>query len=307
MSPSSQTILIIGGPTASGKSHLAQLVAQNRAGVIINADSQQVYADLRILTARPSPEEEAQTPHRLFGVLPGSERCSAARWAELVKEAIDDTLAQGKLPIVVGGTGLYLRTLMEGIAPIPEIPAEVRAEAASLYDEIGGDAFKVTLKTEDPVLGEKLEPGDRQRLIRAWEVVRHTGRPLSDWQQEPATPLYPTEMFRAFKLVPVREALYAKCDERFGQMLDMGASEEVQALLTKQYDPSLPVMKVIGVPELAAYLRGEMTREEAMAKAQQATRNYAKRQLTWFRHQMKEAIALCGDPASMEQIIREQL
>jgi len=278
-------VIVIAGPTASGKSALALGVAETLNGTIINADSMQVYRDLVAVTARPGAEDLARAPHRLYGTLDGSELCSAARWAEMARQEIDRAAAAGRLPILCGGTGLYLRTLLFGIAPVPEIPDEIRKAARQRHAEIGGEAFRAELARFDPEAAAKLHVGDSQRLMRAYEVVTATGMTLSAWQaQQPReeTGLLP----ETFVLLPPREALYAAIDRRFAGMVAAGALEEVEALVARALDPELPVMKAVGVPELSAYLDGRIPLKTAILQAQQASRRYAKRQFTWFRHQM---------------------
>ena len=282
-------VVVIGGPTASGKSALAVAVAEALDGVVINADSMQVYAELSILTARPGADALARAPHRLYGVLPAERRCSAALWREMALAEIEAAHGSRKRTIVVGGTGLYLRALMEGLAPIPDVPDEVRKAAVAEHARLGGPAFHARLKDRDRASAERLQPGDTQRLIRAWEVVEATGTPLSEWQAEPAG--RPPFAFDAVVLLPPREPLYAACDARFLQMIGEGAIEEARNLAALRLDPALPAMKALGVPDLLAHVRGEIPLNEAVARTQQATRNYAKRQLTWFRHQ------LASDPA----------
>jgi tRNA dimethylallyltransferase len=252
-------------------------------GVVINADSLQCYRDLRILTARPNDAAEGRVPHRLYGFLDAGERGSAARWRALALAEIAAASNARRLPILVGGTGLYLRVLERGLAPVPEIPEEIRREAAALYRALGGVGFREKLAQFDPVAAKRLFPGDRQRLMRAFEVVRATGLPLETWQQRPN----PTAGYRfgTILLAPPREQLYAACDERFAGMIEAGALAEVAALAARDLDPDLPAMKAAGLPELLSYLRGERPLDEAIALAQRATRRYAKRQTTWFRHQ----------------------
>ena len=279
-------VVIVTGPTASGKSGLALLLAEAIDGVVINADSIQVYRELEILTARPGPDALGRAPHRLYGMLPGAERCSAGRWSKLALDEIAACHAAGKAPLVVGGTGLYLRALETGLAKMPDIPDEVRTAARARHRELGGAAFHSALAARDPAMAARLEPGDSQRLIRAWEVLKATGRSLAAWQSgvggtsEPA----PYRFLRIICLPP-REALYAACDARFLGMLDRGALEEVRALMELGLDPALPVMKALGVRELARHLAGEASLDDAVVRAQQATRNYAKRQMTWLRTQ----------------------
>ena len=274
-------LALIAGPTASGKSALAVALAEKHRGVVINADSAQVYADLRVLSARPSPEEEARAEHRLFGAWDGSQTCSAAEWAEAAKREIAAIQCAGNVPILVGGTGLYIRTLLDGIAPIPAISDHVRDAVRAMPTP---DAY-AELALEDPASHARLDPGDSQRISRALEVVRATGLTLGDWQQRREGGIGEAVSLNPVILLPEREWLYARCDARFVHMLDEGAVAEVEALLARNLDPDLPVMRAIGVREIAGWLRGEWSREEAIAKGQQATRNYAKRQYTWLRHQ----------------------
>lgn len=278
-------VLVIAGPTASGKSGLALRVAEELNGAVINADSMQVYRDLRLLTARPSAEDEARVPHRLYGHLDGADVSTAADWAADAVAHIKTVHAADKLPIVVGGTGLYLKALMEGLSAIPEIPDDVRAAARRLRLEQGIDALFASLTEKDPEGAAKLKPKDRQRVLRAWEVVEATGKPLHAWQSQaaPSPPLKAT--FHTVLFRPEREDLYAACNSRFDKMLDQGALEEVEALMARTLDPGLPIMKALGVPDLMAHLRGETSLQDAVTKAQQRTRNYAKRQTTWFKNQ----------------------
>jgi len=281
-------IVIVTGPTASGKSGFALSLAEKTGGVIINADSQQVYRDLRILTARPSPEEEARVPHRLYGLLPASENCSAGKWLNLVRMEIDWARSQGKTPIITGGTGLYLKALLEGIAEIPDIDPAVRTQADNDYDVMGKEAFAERLKAVDPEFFTRLSVFDRQRLIRAYAVWLGTGKSLSFWQKQGSTPPYPRDSFDMYKIDIPRELLYGRCNARFDAMVEMGALEEVRNLLSMTISDDMPIMKSVGVKELGAYIAGTLTLEQAIDKAKQATRNYAKRQLTWLRNQMAD-------------------
>lgn len=290
MTQSITPIVILTGATGSGKSALALSIAEKRGGVIINADSQQIYRELRILTARPSPEEEARVPHRLYGTLPAHVPCSAGKWLEYAKMEIDWALSQNKTPIVVGGTGLYIKALLEGIADIPDIDPAVRAQAASDYEAMGKDAFAARLAAVDPLFFERLKVQDRQRLVRAYEVWLGTGKPLSWWQSQGGRPAYPRDSFLLFQTELPREDLYRRCDARFDRMLKQGAVEEVKQLLDLHLSPDLPLMKSVGVKEISAYLAGNISLEEAAQAVRQATRHYAKRQLTWFRNQLPEAI-----------------
>ena len=252
--------------------------------MIINADSAQVYADLRILSARPSEAEMEGIDHRLFGTWDGAEACTAASWAARAKAEIADCHATGAVPILVGGTGLYLKVLLEGIAPIPAIDPEVRAMVRNLPED---GAYKL-LKLEDPLRAAELNPGDRQRIARALEVKRSTGVTLADWQMAKAGGIGDEVELHPLLLQPERAWLYERCDRRFAAMLEAGAIEEVEALLARGLDPDLPVMRAIGVPEIAGFLAGSIDREAMIAAGQQATRNYAKRQFTWFRRQPPE-------------------
>jgi tRNA dimethylallyltransferase len=283
-------VLVIAGPTASGKSALALALAEVLDGVVINADSLQCYRDLRILTARPDAIAEARVPHCLYGFLDAAERGSAGRWRSLARAEIAAASGVGRLPIVVGGSGLYLRALMRGLAPIPDIPEPVRREAQALHLALGGVAFRDRLGGLDPAAAGHLAPGDTQRLLRAYEVVRATGRPIGFWQAQPHTP--PPLRFRTVLLMPPRAALYAACDARLLAMLAAGALDEAAALAGRRLDPGLPAMQAAGLPQLLAYLSGTLPRDTAITAAQRATRRYAKRQMTWFRHQLDPDLAL---------------
>jgi tRNA dimethylallyltransferase len=278
------TVVIIAGPTASGKSALALDLAAHYGGTVINADALQIYRDLRILSARPDPAAAARAPHRLYGVLDAAERGSAARWRELALAEIAASLAAKRLPILGGGTGLYLRALMQGLAPVPDIPPEIRDEAAGLYQRLGGVGFHERLARLDLAAASRFPPGDRTRLMRAYEVVRATGRPIGEWQRQPASAA--SYRFATLLLAPPRDALYAACDARFAAMIAAGGLDEAAALMARELAPDLPAMKAVGVPELMRHLRGEIALADAVAAGQQATRRYAKRQLTWFRHQL---------------------
>jgi len=290
MTPPSPALVIVAGPTASGKSALALAVAEAIGGTVINADSMQVYRDLAVLTARPGAAELARAPHRLYGVIDAAEACSAGRWRDLALAEISLARQAGRVPVLTGGTGLYLRALLEGLAPVPPVPAALRAEARALHARLGGEAFRQALAEHDPDAARRLAAGDTQRLIRAYEVVWATGRPLADWRRGQGPAEGPPAV--AAVLLPPRAELYAACDARFLAMMERGALAEVEALLARRLDPALPAMKAVGVRELAALLAGRMSREAAVAAAQQATRRYAKRQYTWFRHQMPEGGAL---------------
>ncbi len=280
------SVLVIAGPTASGKSALALRIAEAAGGVVINADSMQVYRDLRILTDRPSPSAEARAPHALYGVLDAADRGSAAWWREAALAEIAAATAACRLPILCGGTGLYLRALLEGIAEIPPVPAAVFDAAAARHAALGGEAFREELRDLDPAAADRLFPGDGQRLQRAWAVARATGRTLSSWQAEAAPPP-PGLLFRRVLLAPPRPVSADAVERRFRVMIEAGAIDEVRKLLTRRLEPSLPAMKALGVPQIAAFLDGRATLEEAVRASVVATRQYAKRQRTWFRHQFR--------------------
>ena len=292
----SARVILLGGPTASGKSSLARAMAEQLGGVVINADSMQVYRELRILTARPSAAEEARVPHRLYGVLPAAEACSAARWRALAQAEVENVWKAGKVPILVGGSGLYFRALTHGLAPIPPVPEAIRQRARYRYAETGDEAFFAELARRDPETARRLTPGDRQRVIRAWEVYETTGVSLAEWQCLPSAPFEGRHL--DLVLTPVRESLYEACNRRFWEMVTAGAVEEVAALLALGLDPELPAMKAIGARPLRRHLGGEINLESAVLEGMRETRRYAKRQLTWFRHQMPNAVVI-DDPRSI--------
>jgi len=280
-------IWLIAGPTASGKSALALRLADREGGEIVGADALQLYADLRILSARPGPEEAARAPHHLFGVADAAEGWSTGRWLRAAMEVLDAIAARGRPAIVVGGTGLYFHALTRGLADIPPVPAAVRAETAADYEALGEAAFRARLAAADPAAAARIAPGDRQRLSRAWEVFAASGVPLSDWQAR-TRPALASDAWRAVVLEPPRKVLYARCDARLEAMVRGGALDEVAALVARGLDPALPAMKAVGLRELAAHLRGETGLEQALAAAQLATRHYAKRQMTWLRNQVPD-------------------
>lgn len=272
---------LIAGPTASGKSALALALAERLPSVIVNADSAQVYADLAVLSARPDAAETARAPHRLFGHVDGAEACSAARWAAEARAAIAEAWRDERVPILVGGTGLYLRTLLDGIAPVPEIDPAVRRAVRALPV---AEAHRA-LAAEDPAAAARLAAADTSRVARALEVVRSTGRTLADWQSERVGGIGDAIRLVPTLLLPPRDWLFECCDRRFEAMMAGGAVEEVERLRARRLDPALPVMRAIGVREIAGWLDGTHDRAAAIATAQAATRRYAKRQYTWFNHQ----------------------
>ncbi len=292
-------LALIAGPTASGKSALALEFARRTGGVIVNADSAQTYRDLPIICAAPAAAEQAEVDHRLYGVRDGADPCSAADWAALARAAIDDIHRVGKLPILVGGTGLYLRTLLDGIAPVPAIDPAIRADvrAATVADN------RAELERLDPAAAARLDAADTTRIARALEVVRSTGRPLADWQQHLEGGIVDQVALRPLILLPPRDWLIARCDRRFAAMLDHGAAEEVATLMQRNLNPELPVMRAIGVREIAA----GGTRAEIIARGQLATRRYAKRQYTWFSNQPPSAWPRLVTPLDSPQAISDAL
>ncbi|GIQ78130.1 tRNA (adenosine(37)-N6)-dimethylallyltransferase MiaA [Bradyrhizobium sp. RD5-C2] len=280
--------VLIAGPTASGKSALALELAQRTGGVVINTDSMQVYRDLRIITARPTAAEEAQVPHRLYGHVDAGVNFSAGAWVTDAAKVLDEARADQRLPIFIGGSGLYFKALTRGLSAVPPIPADVRDSVRARLEQHGVEALHAELAARDPVSAERLKPRDRTRIARALEVIETTGRPLPDWHRDGLPPLLPPGQFHALFLAPERERLYARIDTRFGAMLDAGALDEVAVLAARGLDPLLPAMKAHGVPALIRHLKGEISREEAAEIGRADTRHYAKRQFTWFRHQLPE-------------------
>lgn len=275
-------VALIAGPTASGKSALALAIAAAHNGVVINADSAQVYADLRILTARPSAEEEASAPHRLFGHVDAADATySAARWAAEATHAIDATLAEGRLPILVGGTGLYVRTLLDGIAPVPAIDPALREQIRALPVAEAHAALALL----DPLAAARLNAADTTRVARALEVVRGTGRTLADWQTTRIGGIGDRLDVRALILIPDRDWLNARIDQRFAEMAETSQAEVIALLARTDIPQDAPIRRAIGVPEIAALVRGETSETDAIAAGSLATRRYAKRQYTWLRHQ----------------------
>jgi tRNA dimethylallyltransferase len=279
-------VIVITGPTASGKSALALALAEARGGTVINADAMQTYDAFPILTAQPTMEERARVPHALYGVLPLSETLSAARWRDLASAEIE----RCKLPILCGGSGLYLRALMEGISAIPAVPAGLREAANAEWEAIGAQAFRARLAERDPAIVARLKPGDRQRHVRAWEVVQATGRPLSQWQEEKGQPS--PWRFATLLLAPDRAWLRARIETRFDAMLKQGVLGEVRAAFDRKPDPTWPGLKAHGAPELFGHFRGQLSLDEARRIAIDHTRQYAKRQMTWFRHQLTPDLVL---------------
>jgi tRNA dimethylallyltransferase len=278
-------VVVIGGPTASGKSALADALAQALGGTVINADALQLYKELRVLSARPDDAELQQAPHRLYGVLQAKQGCTAAKWRTMALAAIAAASRRNSLPIVVGGTGLYLKALTDGLSPVPKIPEEIREE---IRGQTPGEIYD-KLKQKDPVMAARLSPRDTQRVRRALEVVTATGRSLALFQR--IRPARAAHEFVEIVLLPDRQTLNDAIDARCARMMNEGAVEEVTALLALALDPSLTAMKAVGVRELTSYIEGHITRGAALNALRTATRQYAKRQMTWFRHQMPRAQA----------------
>jgi len=286
--PENSNAVLIAGPTASGKSALALELAQKTGGVIINTDSMQVYRDLRIITARPTPEQEALVPHLLYGHVDAAVNFSAGSWVVDAAKLLAEVRAQNRLPIFVGGSGLYFKALTRGLSAVPSIPPEIREAVRARLERDGVEALHAELARRDPAAAERLKPRDRTRIARALEVIEATGRALSDWHRDGLPPLLPQGTFSALFLEPDRDALYARIDARFDAMLKAGALGEVERLAARQLDPLLPAMKAHGVPALMAHLKGEITLEAAAGIGRADTRHYAKRQFTWFRHQLPD-------------------
>lgn len=284
----SSKAVLIAGPTASGKSALALELALSEGGIVINADSMQVYRDLRVITARPTPDEEARVPHRLYGHVDAAVNFSAGAWVADAAKMLEEAQAEDRLPIFIGGTGLYFKALTAGLSVVPPIPAEIREGVRARLERNGVEALHAALARRDPRAAERLNLRDRTRIARALEVVEATGRSLLDWHHEGQPPLLPKDSFRAVFLTPERDELYARIDARFDAMLGAGALTEVEQLAARNLDPLLPAMKAHGVPALIRHLRGELSLEEAATIGRADTRHYAKRQFTWFRHQLPE-------------------
>jgi tRNA dimethylallyltransferase len=281
-------LIVVAGPTASGKSALALRLAEAERGVIINADSMQLYRDLRLLTARPTPQDQQRARHRLYGVLDAAEPASAGRWLQLAGAAIDEALAERRLAIVVGGTGLYLHALLHGLAPVPAIPAGVRAAARARLAALGAPAFHAELAALDAAMAARLRPTDRQRLLRAYEVVVGTGRSLAAWQALPPARVGLPAGRIGLALMPPRPALYERIERRLRATIEHGALEELKALAERSLSADLPLMRAVAVPELLAYLSGRVDLGTALDRAIVQTRRLAKRQLTWLRHRLPE-------------------
>ena len=285
-------VVVVAGPTASGKSALALALAERFDGVVVNADSMQLYHELDILTDRPGPEALARAPHVLYGVVAAAESCSAGRWRTMAGTEIERARRKRRLAIVTGGTGLYLRALTVGLADIPDIPPAIRRTGRARLTAVGATGIHAELARRDPVMAARLGATDGQRLVRAWEVLEATGQSLAEWQDAPDQAPPADWRFYSIRLLPPRDAVYAACDARFDRMMGRGAAEEARALAALNLDPGLPAMKAVGVPPMIRFVDGEIPLEEARRLAQRDTRRFARRQMTWFRNQMAPTMSL---------------
>ena len=289
-SAAKHTIHIVVGPTASGKSARAIALAQQHNGVVINADSMQIYDGLAMLTAQPSAKDKETVTHLLYGILHPDEQCSAGKWRTMAGAAIEETLQQNKTPIIVGGTGLYIKALLEGLSEMPQTPPDIREATNKLYEELGSPGFHEALKKRDPEMAARFHPNHSARLIRAWEVLEHTGRSLGEWQKEAKHTPPANWEFEIHKIMPERKELHARCDKRFLQMVEGGVLEEVSAFNKQIKDGKIVgdglLTKALGYKALSAHLARKIGLEEAILKAQAETRQYAKRQVTWFKNQL---------------------
>lgn len=280
------TPILIAGPTASGKSAIAMAIAVATDGTIINADSMQVYRELRVLTARPTSEDEARVPHALYGFVPASEAYSAGRFVRDAAAAIAKSLSEGRRPIIVGGTGLYFKALLEGLSPIPEVRADIREHWRAVAERRGASALHEDLARLDPIMATRLQPSDAQRIVRALEVLQSTGRSLAEWQMMRGKPVLEEPKTKRLVVGLDRAELHARADRRFESMIKSGAIEEVRALVDMQLDSGFPAMRAIGVTPISAVLAGESTLEQAVSSGQAETRQYIKRQETWLKRHM---------------------
>ena len=279
--------VIICGPTGAGKSSLALNLAEKFKGVIINADSVQIYREIKILSGRPTFDDYRQAPHRLYGIMSIFKPCTLGIWRKMALETIKECELSGRLPIICGGTGLYIKFLLNELSAIPEIPPSIKLEAREKLEDLGNENFRELLSKNDPVSASRIKSGDTNRLLRAWEVLTATNKPLSYWHEQSGETGSQHKFFKVC-LMPERKALYSKCDKRFLDFIERGAVEEARALDFITVSPELPASKTLGLIELVKYTKGELELSDAIAQAQRTTRRYAKRQLTWFRHQLDE-------------------
>lgn len=280
------SVIVIAGPTGSGKSALALAWAERYQGVVINADSMQLYADLAIVTARPNAADCALVPHELYGFVPATQMCSAAWWREQAIATINRARAAGQVPIITGGTGFYLDALIRGFSPMPDIPEQIKAATARLIRDAGVWALYAELRNADPDMAARLKPTDTQRISRAWDVLQATGQSLAVWQAHPRSGPPPGMDFQIHKLMPPREWLLPRLEQRFEQMLAQGAIDEVAHLCAIDPERTSPLFKAVGVPPIADFLGGNLTRDQMIVRVIETTRQYAKRQMTWLRHQL---------------------
>lgn len=297
--------ILIAGPTASGKSALAVAIAQRVGGVVINADSMQVYRELSVLTARPTPADTALVPHVLYGHVAGVEGYSAGRYVREASAAIEQARAEGRPAIVVGGTGLYFKALLDGLSPVPEVPPKVRARWRAQAKRVSAQALHHELTVRDPVMAQRLQTGDRQRVLRALEVIEATGRSLAEWHLKPAVPVLDAKQAHLLVAMPERDALYRRCDARFDVMMREGALDEVRRLMALRPTLDLPIMGALGVDPLAVHLAGHQSLEVAVTQAKAQTRQYAKRQLTWLRKHMMSWKLVNLEQNNVEDIIKD--
>lgn len=289
-------IIIIGGPTASGKTSLSIEVARQLDAVIINADSQQVYQDIPIITAQPTKEEQENIPHKLYSVISVMEFFSVAKWLKMAQQEISSALQQDKTPILVGGTGMYIKALIDGISDVPDIDADLRANLRNAAAEKGTEFIYEKLQTKDPDVAKTLNAKDTQRVLRAYEVLQQTGKSISYWHSKVQEPIFPKEQIKLYFLLPKRQKLYENCNKRFLQMVENGVLDEMKKIDQMQVPNGMPAMRAHGLRELILYLNDKMSLEDAIAISQQNTRKYIKRQTTWFRHQMsKPTLQNIGD------------
>lgn len=297
-----QPIYILAGPTASGKTALALLIAKDQPVVIINADSKQVYREIPIISAQPSPEEQAQAPHLLYGHISASRHYSVADWVDDATAAITQTLDEGKIPFLVGGTGMYIKSLVHGMSNVPETLPETREDVRKRWAASDTPTMHAHLAKIDPHTAETLSPNDTQRVLRAVEVMEQTEKSIREWQKERTTPPFETSCYNMAFLDYPREQVYQNCNIRFEKMMEEGVLDEIRAFDALKLDETLPAMKAHGVPELRAYLHGTMSREDAVAQAQKNTRHYIKRQYTWFYHQLPEMVR-CQNPEEVHKVL----
>ncbi len=285
-------IHVVAGPTASGKSALALELAQKQDGIIINADSMQIYDGMAILTAQPPAEDLKKAPHEFYGYLHPNQSFSAGNWRELVEPRIHTLLEQGKVPIITGGSGLYINALLYGLSPMPDIPQDIRDAAGEKQKQLGNPNFHAALMERDPIMGTRLEPSNTARLIRAWEVLEFSGKSLSEWQALPKLEPPQNWQFTVHLVMPDREVLYDRCNQRFIQMMEQGALDQIYEFNARvqsgEVNDDVLLTNALGYKPLTAYINNEISKEEAIEKGQAETRRYAKRQVTWFRHQIKK-------------------